>query len=82
MVHNSFQRAKGNPGNRQYGMEAQKQRSQLLGIIYPMKSNKYKYSPMKTQENPYEMLLGLPSSPFIITRNLIYGIHEEQNLNP
>jgi hypothetical protein len=59
MVHNSFQRAKGNPGNRPHYMEAKKQRSQLLEIIYPIESNNYYYFPMKTEENPYEMEVGL-----------------------
>ncbi len=37
MVQNYFQRAKGNPGNRPYSMEAKKQRSYLLENMYPIK---------------------------------------------
>ena len=56
MVQNYFQRAKGNPGNRPHSMEAKKQRSRLLEIVYPIKSNIYKDTPMKTQEAPVKMV--------------------------
>ena len=52
MVHNSFQRAKGNPGTRAHSMGAKKQRSHLIKIFYLIKSDIYKDSPMKTQETP------------------------------
>ena len=48
MVHNSFQRAKGNPGNRPHSMDAKKQRGHLLKIIYPIKSDIDRDTPMKT----------------------------------
>ena len=46
MVQNSFQRAKGNSGNRRHSMEAKKQWSQLLEICYPIKSDIYKHIPI------------------------------------
>jgi len=37
MVQNSFQRAKGNPGNMPHRMEVKKQRSYLLKYFFPNK---------------------------------------------
>jgi cytoplasmic iron level regulating protein YaaA (DUF328/UPF0246 family) len=52
MVQNSFQRVKGNPGNRPHSMEAKKQRGHLLKIVYLIKSDINKDTPMKTKETP------------------------------
>jgi cytoplasmic iron level regulating protein YaaA (DUF328/UPF0246 family) len=52
MVQNSFQKVKGNPGNRPHSMEAKKQRGHLLKIVYLIESDIDKDTPMKTQETP------------------------------
>ena len=56
MVQNSFQKAKGNPGNRPHKMEVKKHRSHLLKIFCPIKSDIDKDTPMKTPEPP-DMIL-------------------------
>jgi hypothetical protein len=52
MIQNSFQKAKGNPGNRPHSMEPKEQRGHPLKIVYFIKSDIYKDMPMKTQEAP------------------------------
>jgi len=59
MVQNSFQRAKGNPGNRPHNMEARTAGSPSEKI-YLIKSDIYEDTPIKTQETP--VLISLASS--------------------
>ena len=50
MVQNSFQRPKGNPGNRPHSMEAKKQRSHLPEYFFLIKSSNYKICLLKLRE--------------------------------
>jgi hypothetical protein len=79
MVQNSFQRAKGNPGNRPHNMEAKKQRIYLLKIVCPIKSDIDKDTPMKTPEPP-EMFRKAPQfleNSLLHERNVLekWGTH-------
>jgi hypothetical protein len=49
MVQNSFQRAKGNSGNRPRSIEAKKQRGHIPKYFFPIKSTNDKNILMKTQ---------------------------------